>query len=290
MLRGAGAQAQQMVEATHPLGGRAARCQDAVMSHAPLLSITRDGEAAILTIDSPPLNLLDAALTDQLDAAIAELEAAPPRALLIRAEGRAWTGGVDVEQFAGRSAAGGRELWERLLGFTQRIEALPCPSLFSAHALCLTWGLEIALGCDLLIASPRARFGLVERVVGLTPSMGGTQRLAARAGAARAKAFVMSGALYGAEELHQWGVVTHLVPADELEARALELLADLATGPTIAHNATRAIVAAQSSGGVAAADALVPQVCGDLFATEDLQNAVRSFLDVGPGNATFSGR
>lgn len=260
------------------------------MNPAPLVTITRNEGAATLTVDSPPLNLLDAALTDAFDAALTELEQSPPRALLIRANGRAWTGGVDVEQFAGRSAQGGRELWERLLGFTQRIEALPCPSIFSAHALCLTWGLELALGCDLLIASPKARFGLVERVVGLTPSMGGTQRLAARAGIGRAKALVMSGALYGAEELHQWGVVTHLVAPDELDGAAQALLADLASGPTVAHNATRAILAAQISGGVAAADALVPSVCGDLFATEDLQGAVRSFLDVGPGNATFQGR
>ncbi|MFT4035377.1 MAG: enoyl-CoA hydratase/isomerase family protein [Patulibacter sp.] len=255
-----------------------------------LVSIIRDGDVAILTIDAPPLNLLTAALTDQLDVAIGELEADPPRALLLRAEGKVWTGGVDVEQFAGRSAQGGHDLWVRLLGFTQRIEALPCPSVFAAHALCLTWGLELALGCDLLIASPKAKFGLVEKVVGLTPSMGGTQRLAARAGTARAKAFVMSGALYGAQELHDWGVVTQLVAPEEFDARARELTRELAAGPTIAHNATRAILAAQASGGVAAADALVPDVCGDLFATEDLQNAVRSFLDVGPGNATFTGR
>ncbi len=260
------------------------------MTNAAPLSIARDGHVAILTVNAPPVNLLDAAMTDALDAAIAELEASPPRALLIRAEGRVWTGGVDVEQFAGVSAEGGHELWTRLLGFTQRIEALPCPSVFSAHALCLTWGLEIALGCDLLIASPRAKFGLVEKVVGLTPSMGGTQRLASRAGVARAKAFVMSGGLYGAEQLLQWGVVTHLVPEDELEAAALALTKDLADGPTVAHNATRAVLAAQASGGVAAADAIVPDVCGDLFATEDLQNAVRSFLDVGPGKATFEGR
>ncbi|MDO9353414.1 MAG: enoyl-CoA hydratase/isomerase family protein, partial [Solirubrobacteraceae bacterium] len=98
------------------------------MTNPAPLSIARDGGVAILTVDAPPVNLLDAAMTDALDAAIAELEADPPRALLIRAEGRVWTGGVDVEQFAGRSAEGGHELWTRLLGFTQRIEALPCPS------------------------------------------------------------------------------------------------------------------------------------------------------------------
>lgn len=260
------------------------------MSSSSLVTITRDEGLAVLTVDSPPLNLLDAALTDALDAAIAELEAEPPRALLIRAEGRAWTGGVDVEQFSGLSAKQGHDLWVRLLGFTQRVEGLPCPSIFSAHALCLTWGLELALGCDLLIASEKAKFGLVEKVVGLTPSMGGTQRLAARAGAGRAAAFVMSGDVYKAQELYEWGVVTHFVDSAELEDTARSIAKELAAGPTIAHNATRAIISATSSGGVAAADAIVPDVCGDLFETEDLRGAVASFLAVGPGKATFSGK
>lgn len=260
------------------------------MTDAGPITITRHGGLATLTVSAPPLNLLDAALTDALDAALGRLEADPPRALLIRAEGRAWTGGVDVEQFAGRSVEDGRALWVRLLGFPQRLEALPCPSVFAAHALCLTWGLELALGCDLLIAAPEAKFGLVEKVVGLTPSMGGTQRLASRAGVARAKAFVMGGAPHSAEQLHDWGVVTHLAPREELDQAARALAEELADGPTIAHNATRAILAAQVSGGVAAADALVPEVCGELFGTQDLQAAVASFLEDGPGHATFSGR
>jgi enoyl-CoA hydratase len=259
------------------------------MSTQALLSITREGPVAVLTVHAPPLNLLDAALTDQLDDALAQLEAEPPRGLLVRAEGKVWSGGVDVEQFAGLSAQQGHDLWVRLLGFAQRIEALPCPSLFSAHGLCLTWGLELALGCDLLIAAPKAKFGLVEKVVGLTPSMGGTQRLAARAGSGRAAKFVMSGELFSAAELYEWGVVTHLAEPEELDEAARSLIAELANGPTVAHNATRAIIAAEASGGVAAADALVPDLCGDLFETQDLRRAVRSFLDVGPGKATFEG-
>lgn len=260
------------------------------MTNASPITIETDGQLATLTVAAPPLNLLSAELTDALDEALATLEADPPRALLVRAEGKVWTGGVDVEQFAGLSGEQGAALWDRLLGFTQRIEALPTPSVFAAHGLCLTWGLELALGCDLLIAAPEAKFGLVERVVGLTPSMGGTQRLAARAGVARAKAFVMEGKLHGAEQLHDWGVVTHLVPLAELSDAALALARDLADGPTVAHNATRTLLAAQVSGGVDAADTLVASVCGDLFETEDLQGAVRSFLDVGPGQATFNGR
>ena len=74
-----------------------------------------------------------------------------------------------------------------------QLEALPAPIVFAAHALTLTAAFEIALACDLIVASPKAKFGLVEKVVGLTPSMGGTQRFAERAGSGRARQFVMAG-------------------------------------------------------------------------------------------------
>ncbi|MGG7378126.1 enoyl-CoA hydratase-related protein, partial [Escherichia coli] len=78
----------------------------------------------------------------------------------------------------------GGALWTRLLGLAHTVEELPLPTVFAAHALCLTAAFELALACDLLLAAESARFGLVETVVGLTPAMGGTQRLVERAGPA----------------------------------------------------------------------------------------------------------
>ena len=258
-----------------------------------LVRLEHDPEApglATLTVASPPLNLLDPALTDAFDAALQALEATPPRALLLRAEGRVWTGGVEVRTFAGRSPEGGRELWTRLLGFAQRIEALPCPSLFSAHALCLTWGFELALACDLLIAASEAKFGLVERVVGLTPSMGGPQRLTERAGPARARELVFTGERYPAAVLERWNVVNRVLPDEGFAAAAREYAHRVAAGPTVAHAATKQLVAETVRNGARAADALVPEVSGALFATEDLRGAVASFLTEGPGKASYSGR
>ena len=80
-----------------------------------------------------------------------------------------------------------------LLGAVRRLEALPIPTLALVHGLCLTAGLEVSLGCDMIWAGESAQFGLVEAVVGLTPGAGGTQRMAERAGPARAREFVMTG-------------------------------------------------------------------------------------------------
>lgn len=250
-----------------------------------------ENDLVVLTLDSPPLNLFDQAMMDGFSAAVAGLAASSPRAVLIRAEGRVVSGGVDVDVFAGLTPADGDRLWSELLETIEALETLPAPVVFAAHALTLTAAFEVALACDWIVASPKASFGLVEKVVGLTPSMGGTQRLAERAGSGRARQFVMSGGIFGAEEMERWGVVNEIYPEEEFDARARALAAELAAGPTKAHAMTKHILKRFREGGIPAADEAVRTEAAQLFATEDLQNAVKTFLEQGgPGHATFEGR
>jgi enoyl-CoA hydratase/carnithine racemase len=201
------------------------------------------------------------------------------------------SGGVDVSLFA--ALAGPQEATEtfdELVAVARRVDALPCPTVFAAHALCLTWAFELALACDVILAAESASFGLVERVIGLTPAMGGTQRLAERAGTGRAREFVMTGDRYPAAELERWNVVNRVLPDAGFDAAAREFAAGLAAGPTLAHAATKQVIRDFNEGGVELANDRIGHVAGALFATEDLQNAVKSFLAEGPGRATFKGR
>jgi enoyl-CoA hydratase/carnithine racemase len=250
----------------------------------------RDGDVAELVIAAPPLNLFGPELFSALEDAIARAAAERPRGLLLRAEGDVFSAGVDVHVFDGLDEPGARALTERLLGLAHALEDLPLPTLAVAHGLCLTAGLELSLACDLLWAAQDARFGLVERVVGITPLMGGTQRMAERAGTARAREFVMTGGLYPADELHAWGVVNRVRPAATLLADARGHIAELAAGPTVAHAATKAVVRAQADHGTRGADARTAELTSHLFETEDARNAVRSFLTEGPGKASYSGK
>jgi enoyl-CoA hydratase/carnithine racemase len=249
-----------------------------------------EGGLAVVTLDSPPLNLFDRRMFDQLVAAVEAVEADPPRALLFRAEGRAVSGGVNVQEFEGLTPEQGGELWDRLIDLVNRVELLPLPTVFAAHALTLTAAFELALSCDLILAARSAQFGLVERVVGLTPSMGGTQRLAERAGSGRAAQLVMTGGLFAAEELERWGAVNLVFDDEGFDERARAFAAELASGPTRAHAMTKHILRRFREGGIAAADDAVRSDAGELFATEDLQRAVKTFLEKGPGHAEFEGR
>src|SRR4051795_7989253 len=249
-----------------------------------------DGDVAEIVIANPPLNLWGPQLIADVEDGVARAAAERPRALLVRAEGDVFSAGVDVHVFEGLDAESATALTERLLRLTHALEDLPLPTLAVAHGLCLTAGLELSLACDLLWAGEGVQFGLVEAVVGITPLMGGTQRMAERAGAARAREFVMTGGLFTAETLHDWGVVNRVLPAAELLEEARRFAARLAAGPTQAHAATKRIVRAQADHGTRGADERTAELTSHLFDSEDTQNAVHSFLEHGPGKASFTGR
>jgi enoyl-CoA hydratase/carnithine racemase len=251
---------------------------------------TDDGaEVAVLTFADGELNLFGKAMLGAVCEEVAALVANPPRALLIRAEGRAVSAGVDVQLFDGLPQRDADAMWSAFFDqIVHPLENLPCPTVFAAHALTLTAAFEMALCCDLILASPNAKFGLVERVVGLTPSMGGPQRLAERAGSGRARELIMTGDLYGADTLHEWGVVNAI--HDDVDAASRALAIRLADGPTRAHAATKQIIAAWRSGGVLHADSLTPAISASLFETGDLKRAVTTFVADGPRATTrFAG-
>jgi len=249
-----------------------------IESYGPV-RVQRDGPLAVMTFDAPPLNLFDKAMMDGFTAATAQLVADPPRGLLLRAEGKIVSGGVNVQEFDGLTPQQGAALWDELLVPVQALEDLPCPTVFAAHGLCLTAAFEISLAC-----------GLVEIVVGLTPSMGGPQRLAERAGPARARELIYTGELFDAATLERWNVVNRVLPVEGFDEAAHAFATRLANGPTKAHAATKRLVSAGVRQDPRAADAIVGEVSGPLFATDDLKNAVRSFLEQGPGKATYAGR
>ena len=176
----------------------------------PKVRFERDGDVGIVTLADPPLNLFGRDLIADLYGALDEAAEADIRALVVRAEGEVFTGGADVNMFVGLTG----EQVEReldLVAMPRKLEVMPVPTLAVVGGLCLTAGFELSLGCDLIWASESAKFGLVEAVVGVTPFAGGTQRVAERAGPARARELVMTGGLYDAAVLHDWGVINRVV-------------------------------------------------------------------------------
>jgi enoyl-CoA hydratase/carnithine racemase len=245
----------------------------------PLTSWLTPAGVLIVTIDSPPINLYGEAMHDSLRDAVERAGKPDVSAVLFEARGRLFTAGIDLallDRLADPELV--QALFGEMIDLIHHVEALAVPTVFAAHALCLTWGFELALGCDLLVAAESASFGMVERRFALTPAMGGTQRVAARAGIARAREMVLTGALYPATTLAGWNVVNLVLPDQGFAGAARDYTAGLASGPTESHAAAKSILREYARGGLDAADHRTPEIAAALRDTDAHRRLVEEFL------------
>jgi enoyl-CoA hydratase len=249
-----------------------------------------EGEVGQIVIEDPPLNLFGLELSRDLASAAGDARDSAARAVLVRAEGDNFSAGANVEMFLGREEAAARELIEEFMPAIRRFAEIRVPTIAAVQGLCLAAGLEVALSCDLIWAADDAQLGLVEGVIGATPFGGGTQRLVARAGAGRAAEAVLTARTYPAKTMLEWGVVNRVVAPEDLREKADAFARRLASGPTLAHAATKRMIQLAVDEGVTSADAALPEAGAAVMASEDLQNGARSLLENGPGQATFEGR
>jgi enoyl-CoA hydratase/carnithine racemase len=255
-----------------------------------LATFAQDGGLGEIIVDSPPLNLFGDALMGGLRDAVEEAAGAEIGALLLRAEGEVFSGGADVSIFAGLAHADAASLMTRALSLIWAIEAIPVPIVALIHGRCFAGALEVALACDVIWAAEGSQIGQLEAAIGAFPFAGGVQRLASRIGAARTAEMVFGAQVYSAEDLAAWGLVERVLPEERLVGEGRAFAAQLAKGPTLAYGATKRILHAWRSGGVAEADELAPAEGPAVILSQDLQHGVEALTRSGPGNATFAGR
>ena len=240
------------------------------------------GRVARLTLADPPLNLVTEALLHELSAALGVLEAADPgdvRAVVVTGDGeRAFSAGSHVGEFEAQRGPGGRARHELESGVARRLAGLPMPTIAAIEGNALGGGLELALCCDLRIASDRARLGLPEVRLAVTPGAGGTQRLPRVVGGAKARELILTGKVLTAEEAERSGLVHEVVPAGKAVARATAIGDDIALrGPLAVREAKRLIDLATESdldtGLAAELDA-----SDRIFATDDMLEGAAAFF------------
>ena len=236
----------------------------------PAVTLTVDGELATLTIHNPPLNLFCHEVMDGLEEQVGAIGASPARGLLIQTEGPHFMAGADVRIFDGTSRAQARAMFSRMLPVIARIEELPIPTVCAVQGLCFAAGLELMLCADIAVAGESAQFAQVERHIGTTTLLGGIHRLAERAGSARAKQIVFDGDRYSAQQFADWNIVNHVVPDDQVLARATELARHYSQGPTRAFAAGKSMVRAYLEGGIRGGDRAVLDNAIEVFASRDI--------------------
>jgi enoyl-CoA hydratase/carnithine racemase len=254
----------------------------------------REGDLAIVTLDSQPGNFFSDPLLEDFSVALDRTYEDRARALVLRGAGPNFCGGANVKIFQGVDRHEARAKFSKFLPMMQRLEDLPIPTLASVHGLCLAAGLEIALCCDLIWAGESAQFAQVEALIGTTTLLGGVHRLSERAGSARAKEITFTGDFYPAATFERWNIINQVVPDDELEARSLEYGQRLASGPTVAHNATKRMVRSWLDSGIVAADRVILDVGTAVFESQDMIRNVDTLLEHGARsqreNARYEGK
>jgi enoyl-CoA hydratase len=250
----------------------------------------REGAIAVLTLNRPEkLNALNAELLGELGATLERLSLDPSVgcAILTGAGEKAFAAGADIEAMAAMSTEQARAFSEAGQRVCSRIERAPFPVVGAVNGFALGGGCELALACDFLYASDRAKLGQPEVNLGVMPGFGGTQRLARRVGIGRARELCYTGDTLSAEEALRIGLVNVVVPHAELSARVREVAAKIAGKGRLAVAQCKRALFSGADVPLDVANALESQSFAVLFGTRDQAEGMKAFVE--KRKAVFAG-
>ncbi len=247
----------------------------------------RPDGVALVRLDRPKANALSGELLQQLRAIAEELTADPPGAVVVWGGERIFAAGADIVQMEN---GGPEAVSANFAAATGALARLPRVTIAAINGYALGGGLELALACDLRICADDAKLGLPEILLGVIPGGGGTQRLARLVGVGRAKELVLTGRQVRAEEALAIGLVNRVVPKADLIDEVLRFAATLAAGPRLAQAAAKAAIDEGLETTLEDGLAIEAAQFVAVSRTEDAERGIRSFVEHGPGKATFVGR
>lgn len=245
---------------------------------------------ALLKINRPEsLNALSSKLLEELEGILDELGRDDGvAALVITGEGRAFVAGADIEEMRGLGAEEGRRFGALGSRVFRKLELLRQPVIAAVNGFALGGGLELAMACDIRLSGDKAKFGQPEAGLGITPGFSGTQRLPRIVGASKAKELIFTGEMIKAEEALRIGLVSRVLPAEELLPAALELAGKIAKNARLAVAYAKAAINRGLEEGVESGIALEESLFGLCFATADQKEGMTAFLEKRP--AAFAGK
>jgi len=255
------------------------------------VTLETDGGIGTIRLNRPPVNALNDQLTAELaDAARAAEGMDEVRAVIIYGGEKAFAGGADIKQMAEASYPAAATWSGRLHATMSLFARIGKPVVAAITGYALGGGLELALAADFRVVGESARLGQPEIQLGIIPGAGGTQRLARLVGPARAKDMVFTGRNVKAAEALAIGLVDQVVPDAEVYQAAVAMVKRYASGPALALRAAKQAIDAGLGVDLATGLEIERVQFAALFGTEDQRAGMRSFLENGPGKATFTGR
>jgi enoyl-CoA hydratase len=245
---------------------------------------------ATLRLDKPPVNALDKQLQEEIrQAAHTAAHDDEVRAVIVYGGPKNFAGGADIKEMAAMSYQDMAARAHDLSSALGAVAEIPKPTVAAVSGYALGGGFELALCCDVRIAGDNAKVGQPEIGLGIIPGAGGTQRLARLVGPSKAKDLVYTGRFVAAEEARTLGLVDRVVAPDDVYEAARSWAGQFVGGPAMALAAAKRAVDGGLDTDLANGLKLESTLFAGLFATEDRTRGMRSFLENGPGKATFEG-
>ena len=239
---------------------------------------------AIITINRPEaLNALNSTVVGELEQVISEVEtgvaAGEIFAMILTGEGRSFVAGADIGEQYPMDVAAGRKWGQRGSAIFRRIEKLEIPTIAAVNGFALGGGCEIAMSCDIILASEKAKFGQPEVGLGITPGFSGTQRLPRRVGIAKAKELIFSGKMIKADEAKEMGLVNAVFAPEELMNGAVAMAKSFTVNAPIAVKYAKACIDRGMQMDIDDGIALENELFAMCFATADQKEGMSAFLE-----------
>jgi enoyl-CoA hydratase/carnithine racemase len=256
-----------------------------------LVLVETERAVATIRLNRPPMNALNAVLQADLAAAAGQVSADDAvRAVIIYGGEKLFAAGADIKEMADASYAQMTANIRRLQDALNVVAAIGKPVIAAVTGYALGGGLELALCADFRVLGESAKVGQPEILLGLIPGGGGTQRLPRLIGPAKAKDLIFTGRFIDAAGALAIGLADKVVPDDQVYIAAREMAAGFASGPAIAIAAAKRAVDLSLDADLGTGLEFEQASFAGLFATDDARAGMRSFLENGPGKATFTGR
>jgi enoyl-CoA hydratase/carnithine racemase len=241
-------------------------------------------------LDRPPMNALNADIQHGLAAACHEAtERSDVAAVVVYGGEKVFAAGADIKEMETMSYTDMVDHSALLQDFTRALARIPKPTVAAITGYALGGGCEVALACDFRVVAEDARLGQPEILLGIIPGAGGTQRLARLVGPARAKDLVFTGRHVRAEEALAIGLADRVVPAAEVYETARSMMAQYVGGPAYALRAAKEAIDRGLEVDLETGLEIERMLFSGLFATKDRATGMRSFVENGPGKASFDG-
>lgn len=245
------------------------------------VKIDKRDNVYILTINrSEALNALnEEVLTDLNEAIDIVIGDETARAVIITGEGRAFVAGADIGAQAVLDIEGGRKWGQNGSALFRKIEKMDIPVIAAVNGFALGGGCELALACDLITASTKAKFGQPEVGLGIIPGFSGTQRLPRRIGIAKAKELIYTGRMIKAEEAEKIGLVNQVSEPETLISDALALAAEITKNAPLAVKYAKAAVSRGMEVDIDNGIAVENELFAMCFGSEDQKEGMHAFLE-----------